>query len=115
MVAGTGHTVMATADETVNQQPNAYGFHQMFTALDGNWRAFPNHYLLYAATGAFRLEVAQTQWLLPPQRAAWIAADVPIRVTIQAPVTSSSVLFAKQSIPTPAFDCRVFAISALAR
>ncbi len=103
------------ADKIVNNQPSAYGFYQAFTSLEDRWLTFPSHYLLYAATGAFRLEVAQTQWLLPPQRAAWIAADVPIRVTIQAPVTSSSVLFAKGSIPTPAFDCRVFAISPLAR
>ncbi|MCX6044627.1 MAG: AraC family transcriptional regulator [Chloroflexi bacterium] len=99
----------------VNNQPSAYGFHQAFTTLEASWRTFPSHYLLYAATGAFRLEVAHAQWLLPPQRAAWIAADVPIRVTIQAPVTCSSVLFAKGSIPTPPFDCRVFAISPLAR
>ena len=101
--------------DRVNNQPSAYGFHQTFTALEDKWSAFPSHYLLYAATGAFRLEVDKAQWLLPPQRAAWIAADVPIRVSIQAPVTSSSVLFAKGSIPTPAFDCRVFAISPLAR
>ena len=106
---------MAETDEIVNNQPRAYGFYQTFTSLDASWRAFPSHYLLYAATGAFRLEVDRAQWLLPPQRAAWIAADVPIRVSIQAPVTSSSVLFAKHSIPTPTFDCRVFAISPLAR
>jgi AraC-like DNA-binding protein len=63
----------------------------------------------------FHLEVAQAQWLLPPQRAAWIAADVPIRVSIRASVTCCSVLYARDSIAPPVPTCRVFALSPLAR
>src|SRR5260221_11082871 len=55
------------------------------------------------------------QWLLPPQRAAWIAADVPIRVSIRAPVTCCSVLYARASMAPPVPVCRAFALSPLAR
>src|SRR6476469_6755955 len=89
----------------------AYGFTQEFAALDTPWGSFPRHYLLYASSGTFHLEVAQTHWLLPPQRAAWIAADVPLRVSIRAPVTCCSVLFAKAALPAPPLPCQVFTVS----
>ena len=106
---------MTSAIDIENHPAAAFGFYQEFAALPGDWRTFPRHYLLYASSGVFRLEVAQTQWLLPPQRAAWIAADVPIRVSIRAPVTCCSVLYARTSIAPPAPSCRVFALSPLAR
>jgi AraC-like DNA-binding protein len=93
----------------------AYGVSQTFPPLDTGWRTFPRHYLLYASAGTAHLEVASAQWWLPPHRAAWIAADVPIRVRIDAPLRSCSVLFATGFIPRPAFDCRVFTVSVLAR
>jgi AraC-like DNA-binding protein len=92
----------------------AFGVYQEFETLDSGWRTFPKHYLLYASTGAFHLEVANAQWLLPPQRAALIAADVEIRVSIRAPVTCCSVLFSKEALPSLP-SCRVFAVSPLAR
>ncbi|HEU4327522.1 MAG TPA: helix-turn-helix transcriptional regulator [Roseiflexaceae bacterium] len=93
----------------------AYGFHRAFDALPGEWRAFPRHYLLYAASGAFRLELEGGRWLLPPDRAALIPAEVPLRVTIDAPVTCCSVLFDPARVAFPAEGCRVFALSPLAR
>ena len=83
--------------------------------FDRCWQTFPGHYLLYASSGAFNLEVVDRQWLLPPHRAAWVAADVPIRLQSKTPVTSSSILFAKDTIPAQPFNCRVFAVSPLAR
>jgi hypothetical protein len=56
----------------------------------------------------------QTRWLLPPQRTAWIAADVPIRVSVRAPVSCASVLFARQAL-LPPLPCQVFTVSPLAR
>src|SRR5262249_50371571 len=64
---------------------------------------------------AFRLEVDRVRWLLPPQRAAWVAAGVPLRLSAERPGTTSSVLFAESAIPRPAFASRVFAVSTLAR
>lgn len=96
--------------------PNiTFGINSRWPSLNTEWQTFPGHYLLYAATGTFTLEVDDRQWLLPPQRAAWVAADVLIRLRAKSPVTSSSILFAKGTIPTPPFDCRVFSVSPLAR
>ncbi|HJZ47334.1 MAG TPA: helix-turn-helix transcriptional regulator [Roseiflexaceae bacterium] len=106
---------MTRAIDIASNPTAAFGFYQEFQSLDGGWNAFPRHYLLYASSGVFHLEVAQAQWLLPPQRAAWIAADVPIRVSIRAPVTCCSVLYSRTSIPPPVPNCRVFALSPLAR
>lgn len=96
--------------------PHSYGINRVFdAAFDTGWRAFPGPYLLYAATGAFQLEVAAGRWLLPPQRAAWVAADVPLRLSAHGPGTTNSVLFAANSMPPLAWTIRVFAVSALAR
>lgn len=104
----------SSADDGVSQV-GAFGVSQIFQPQDTGWRTFPYHYLLYASSGTAHLTVATAQWWLPPHRAAWIAADVPIRVQIHAPITSCSVLFSKGFIPPPSFDCRVFTVSVLAR
>ena len=96
--------------------PITFGIQQRFDkAFDSGWVQFPGHYLLYAATGAFQLEVDNVRWLLPPQRAAWVAAGTPLRLTGTGAGTTSSVLFAASTLPQPAFLCRVFAVSPLAR
>jgi len=96
--------------------PITFGINQVFDkAFDSGWVQFPGHYLFYASTGAFHLEVGNVRWLLPPQRAAWVAAGTPLRLTGVGPGTTSSVLFSQNAIPQPAFVCRVFAVSALAR
>src|SRR5436309_3640724 len=74
--------------------PITFGINQVFDkAFDSGWVQFPGHYLLYASTGAFHLEVGHARWLLPPQRAAWVAAGTPLRLTGAGPGTTSSVLF----------------------
>ncbi len=92
-----------------------FGINQTFDTLDSGWRTFPGHYLLYAASGTFHLDVDQARWLLPPQRAAWVAAQVPIRVSTTGPVRCSSVLFTEDSFPGFDFTCRIFSVSTLAR
>jgi AraC-like DNA-binding protein len=92
-----------------------FGINQKLSSLDSGWQAFPGHYLLYASSGTFILEVEDAQWLLPPQRAAWVRADVRIRIQAKGAITSSSILFARESIPPLSFDCRVFAVTPLAR
>lgn len=95
--------------------PYTFGIGQTFTDLDTGWQAFPGHYLLYAVDGAFELEVEGARWRLPPQRAALITADVPIRLSTRGVVHCNSVLFARDAFPPPAGACRVFAITPLAR
>ncbi|MEM7799086.1 MAG: AraC family transcriptional regulator [Chloroflexota bacterium] len=94
---------------------HTFAIHQSFENLDSGWRSFPGHYFLYASSGAFVLDVGDMRWILPPHRAAWIAAETPIRVRVEGVVTCTSVLFAKGTIDPPQFDCRVFPISTLAR
>ena len=50
---------MTSAIDIEHHPAAAIGFYQEFTALDGGWRTFPRHYLLYASSGVFQLEVAQ--------------------------------------------------------
>ena len=92
-----------------------YGLYQELAPFDSGWKPFRHHYLLYASSGTFHLDVAHTQWLLPPQRAAWIAVGVPVRITARTPVTCCSVIYAPVVLPQPVATCRVFVVSALAR
>ncbi len=100
----------------VQTVPITFGINQQFDRdFDSGWVQFPGHYLLYASTGAFHLAVGNQHWLLPPQRAAWVAAHTPIHLVADGPGITSSVLFAEALIPRPTFICRVFAVSTLAR
>jgi AraC-like DNA-binding protein len=92
-----------------------FGINQNLPFLDSGWQTFPGHYLLYASSGTFILEVDEMQWFLPPQRAAWVRADVQVRIQAKGPITSSSILFARDSIALPPSNCRVFAVTPLAR
>jgi AraC-like DNA-binding protein len=73
------------------------------------------HYLLCASRGALRLEAKGRSWVLPPARAALIAAGEPIQVAIPQPVTTSSVLFDPGIAPEPPAALTVFDLSPLAR
>src|SRR3954464_14751320 len=73
------------------------------------------HYLLCASQGALRLEAHGKSWVLPPARAALIAAGEPIQVAIPLPVTTSPVLFDPGFAPEPPAPLTVFDLSLLAR
>jgi AraC-like DNA-binding protein len=76
---------------------------------------FEQHYLLYAKQGVIQLSNAHGQWLLPPERAAWLPANELISIEIQQPTTSCSLLFDTQFLKLPFKDCRVFNVSPLAQ
>lgn len=102
--------------QALNFSQSSFGIGQAFDAsFDSGWVSFPGHYLIYAATGAFRLMTAELQWLLPPQRAAWVRAGTPMRILAEGPGTTRSVLFAAESIAAPPFASRVFGVTPLAR
>lgn len=88
---------------------------QDFPQLDSGWMKFPGHYLLYAATGAFHLDFENVRWYLPPQRAAWVAAETNIRIWADQPVTSRSVLFAGNVRSPELSPCRVFSPTPLVK
>lgn len=73
------------------------------------------HYLLYAVEGTLRLEANGRRWTLPPARAALIAANEPITLSILSRLTSASVLFAPGFIPNPPQALSVFDVTPLAR
>jgi AraC-like DNA-binding protein len=106
---------MATRPTPITIPNHTFAIAQEFADLDTGWRTFPGHYLLYAASGAFQLELPDLRWFLPPQRAAWVRADQRIALKTRGAVTCNSVLFAHSTIPQLDFSCRVFQVTPLAR
>ncbi|WP_433073672.1 helix-turn-helix domain-containing protein [Dactylosporangium sp. CA-052675] len=93
----------------------AYSFVRTFAPEPARELCVDRHYLLCASAGALRLEARGRAWLLPPARAALIAAGEPIQVSLPQPVTTASVLFEPGfTEPTPA-PLTVFDLSPLAR
>jgi AraC-like DNA-binding protein len=93
----------------------AFAFAREFPAAPPSELKVDRHYLLCASRGALRLEAQGKAWVLPPARAALIAAHEPIQVAIQQPVTTSSVLFDPGFVSEPPAPLTVFDLSALAR
>jgi AraC-like DNA-binding protein len=93
----------------------AFAFAQDFAAAPPFELCVDRHYLLCASRGALRLEAQGRSWVLPPARAALIAAGEPIEVSIPQPVTTSSVLFDPGFAPDPPAPLTVFDLSPLAR
>ncbi len=93
----------------------AFAFARDFAAAPPSELKVDRHYLLCASQGALRLEAHGMAWLLPPARAALIAAGEPIQVALPQPVTTSSVLFEPGFTPAPPATLTVFDLSPLAR
>jgi AraC-like DNA-binding protein len=86
------------------------------TPFASGWHTHRRHQLLYAARGALHLEVAHAQWLLPPQRAAWLAGGIRHRVSATQPATLCTVYLEPARVPAaPEGECRVFVLPPLAR
>ena len=93
----------------------AYAFAREFAEAPASLLQVDRHYLLCASRGALRLEARGQVWVLPPARAALIAAGEPIQVAIPQPVTTSSVLFDTDFAPEPPAPLTVFDLTPLAR
>jgi AraC-like DNA-binding protein len=93
----------------------AFAFARAFAAAPASELRVDQHYLLCASQGALRLEAGGKSWVLPPARAALIAAGESIQVAIPHPVTTSSVLFDPSFAPEPPAPLTVFDLSPLAR
>ncbi len=93
----------------------AYCFYRVFEPAPLKAFEIDRHYLLYSAKGTVRLETEERSWMLPPTRAAWIAANVPIKIEIKKPVTCCSILFDIDFVKTPEPHCNVFEMTPLAR
>ena len=93
----------------------AYSFVRTFPAEPERELCVDRHYLLCASAGVLRLEAEGQAWLLPPARAALIEAGRPIRVSIEQPVRTASVLFDTGFVAAPPAPLTVFDLSGLAR
>jgi AraC-like DNA-binding protein len=93
----------------------AFAFVRDFPASSPSELCVDRHYLLCVSRGALRLEAYGESWVLPPARAALIAAREAIQVGIPQPVTTSSVLFDPGFAPTPPAPLTVIDLSPLAR
>ncbi|MGA9520541.1 MAG: helix-turn-helix transcriptional regulator, partial [Myxococcaceae bacterium] len=80
------------------------------------WHSHRKHQLLYSVRGALRLEMESGQWLLPPQRAAWIRAGARHRVSSGQPASLRTVYLSSRKFRVPGrADCQVFILTPLAR
>jgi AraC-like DNA-binding protein len=93
----------------------AFCVYQDFPPETGKTVQFDRHYLLYAAKGTMRLQAAGRSWTLPPARAALIAANAPITLSIATTITCCSALFAPSTYAAPTAALRVLDMSPLAR
>lgn len=95
--------------------PEAFCHTGVYPASPPQLFRVPQHYLLYAARGTMRLEADGRSWMLPPARAALIAADHPVTVTLTRPLEARSALFSAVRYAAPAAGLAVFDVSPLAR
>jgi AraC-like DNA-binding protein/mannose-6-phosphate isomerase-like protein (cupin superfamily) len=78
------------------------------------WHRHKRHQVLYSRRGALRLQVGGVQWLVPPQRAAWLAAGTPHRVWATTPVSLRTAYLAGR-LGGGLDGCRVFELPAVGR
>ncbi|MCY1077947.1 AraC family transcriptional regulator [Archangium lansingense] len=80
------------------------------------WHSHRKHQLLYSSQGVIHLEVEREQWLLPPQRAAWLRSGTRHRIRVSQPVSLRTVYLEPKLVRVPPEgECRVFTIEPLAR
>lgn len=93
----------------------AFGLAENLTPFRSDWHAHEKHQILYALSGTLHLEVASGAWLLPPRRAAFLAAGTRHLVWAERPVELRTVYLAPHMLACLDWDCRVFSVSPLAR
>ncbi len=84
------------------------------TSFTSDWHRHDRHQILYSRRGALRLQVGGMQWLVPPQRAAWLAAGVLHRVWSAAPVSLRTAYLARKH-GQGLKGCRVFELPPVGR
>ncbi|MFT0212462.1 helix-turn-helix transcriptional regulator [Pseudomonas sp. F1_0610] len=78
-----------------------------------DWHSHRRAQLLYGMTGVMHVEVAQGTWIVPPQHAVWIAADVPHKVVMLGVSTRSVYIEPEQSVRSS--SCEVISVAPLLR
>jgi AraC-like DNA-binding protein len=93
----------------------AFGVADDRAPFDDAMHVHRRHQILFAAQGLLLLETESSQWLLPPQRAAWIPAQVRHRARARGSVRLRTVYLAQELVPSPPATCIVFGVTPLAR
>ena len=102
----------------------SFGLADELGAHDTGWHGHDRHQLLYAVSGSLHLQVEHAQWLLPPQRAAFIPAGIAHRVRCLARVALRTIYLAPEARPAVHAgergdlsdqDCCVLSVTPLAR
>ena len=84
-------------------------------SFDTGWTKTGQHKLVYAASGVLHLQVGDAQWLLPPQRAAWLRAGVEHRLHASEPVSLRIVHLSASLADAPPVEVGLFEVVPLAR
>lgn len=76
------------------------------------WHAHRRAQWLYGATGIMHVQTAQDAWIVPPQQAVWIPAQVPHQVHMLG-VTTHSLYIEPARAPRHGATCEVLSVSTL--
>lgn len=93
----------------------SFGLAEEHASVTSSWHTHARHQVLYASRGAMMLEVDGRRWLLPPQRAAFLAAGARHRASSERGVSLRAVYLAPGLVPPGVATCSVFAVTPLAR
>ena len=110
------NTVLKPLDETMQRDV-------LVTARDyANGTFFPMHdhaqgQFAYAAQGVITVLTGQGGWVVPPQRAIWVPANVPHAMRMRGPVTMFNTYFSQAAVVRAGLPehCAVFDVSPLLR
>ena len=94
---------------------SGFGLAEELNGVTSSWHQHQKHQLLYAASGTLRLHIHNKQWLLPPQRGAWLAAGIQHQVIVKGEAQLRTVYLSNNLKLSPNIGCGVFSISPLAR
>jgi AraC-like DNA-binding protein len=93
----------------------SYGLSEDLAPFDTGWHRHRQHQVLFAAAGIMHLTIDDAQWLLPPERAAWLPAGTRHAVRARVRVALRTIyLDPSLARDAPAKPC-VFAVAPLAR
>jgi AraC-like DNA-binding protein len=113
--AGSGVVERGAGIVDVDAAPApSFGLADDFGERDTGWHDHNRHQILYAVAGSLHLEIEAAQWLLPPQRAAFIPARAPHRVRCRTRVALRTVYLDAGAAGLAESAC-VFAVTPLAR
>jgi AraC-like DNA-binding protein/quercetin dioxygenase-like cupin family protein len=71
--------------------------------------------LVYAVSGVLTVATSQGSWLVPPQQAVWVPADITHEVRAPNPVAMRNLYLHPDAVRDLPGECRVIAVSGLLR